>query len=126
MTAWRTFVNECDLDIHPCNYCILFGVYNYTYYCGCVTMLLYVCGTISLVPRPPPRFYLVAISPRLRDIIWAEAWERGYGSYYDLYTHCVVDFSARSCMYVGGWRVVWDCAGKHEHIWEGGCLWDYL
>ena len=37
----------------------------------------------SLVPRPPPRFYLAAMeknqfSPRLGDKIWAEAWERGY------------------------------------------------
>ena len=35
----------------------------------------------SLVPRPPPRLYLAAVenfSPRLRDKVWAEAWERGY------------------------------------------------
>ena len=50
-----------------------------------------VCHTLthagsSLVPRPPPRLYLAArhgeksgdFSPRLRDKVWAEAWERGY------------------------------------------------
>ena len=41
------------------------------------------CSSGSLVPRPPPRFYLAAVekkSPQLRDKIWAEAWEQGYSS----------------------------------------------
>jgi len=33
--------------------------------------------TCSLVPRPPPRFYLAAVEKNW-DKIWAEAWERGY------------------------------------------------
>jgi len=36
-------------------------------------MFILVLAHPSLVPRPPPRFYLAAV-----EKIWAEAWERGY------------------------------------------------
>ena len=41
----------------------------------------FMCATPTLVPRPPPRFYLTAMEkPRLHDKIWAESWERGFAT----------------------------------------------
>ena len=67
----------------------------------------YQCLLPSLVPRPPPRFYLAAIekNPRLRDKIWGEAWERGY-----LLLTCMLHYS--SCI----WQVLCPCLSELKFL----------
>ena len=67
----------------------------------------YQCLLPSLVPRPLPRFYLAAMekNPRLRDKIWAEAWERGY-----LLPTCMLHYS--SCI----WQVLCPCLSELKFL----------
>lgn len=67
---------------------------------------LYIMGMVyaSLIPSPPPRFYITAVeknfSPWLWEKFWEEVWEQGYISATDVHVTAVVyNYMVRSCCY---------------------------